>query len=323
MTDLTESAHSFLAGQHGVASLAQLLESGLTARQIEHLVQRGALINLCRAAYRSPSIRPTERTWCAAVCLAHDGVVIGGPTAGRLWGFRRMAADRRVHAIAPLGQRSPIGSNIVLHRTELIRPGDVVERDDGIRVLDRARTAIDLARFLRGDDLVSVIEQAIAQTPQHWHHRFEVPASWARHRPWVQTYLAALRQRISGPGAESHAEVRVGVALSRSGVEGLVRQHSIELPDHGPARFDLAVPPLRWAVEIDVFPTHAEPAGALDDARRDRAAAQIGWRVTRVSASDYEHRFDETIARVTDEFRQRRSEFLAADRSDPTSNDAA
>jgi hypothetical protein len=125
-------------------------------------------------------------------------------------------------------------------------------------------------------------------------------------RPWLTTYLRQLERRSPGAAAESHPEVRVLLALERSGVEGLVRQLSIELPGFGTARFDLAVPALRWAIEVDVHPRHMETFGAISDGRRDAAARSIGWRTSRITRDDYEHWLDARVGELTTLYRDLR-----------------
>ncbi len=89
-------------------------------------------------------------------------------------------------------------------------------------------------------------------------------------------------------------------ALQRRGVHGLVRQLPIELPGYGTARFDLAVPRLKWAIEIDAHPTHEESLGRLRDRRRDAAATAEGWLTSRIDRDTYEFglaaRLDELLA---------------------------
>ena len=84
-------------------------------------------------------------------------------------------------------------------------------------------------------------------------------------------------------------------APGAAGISGLERQYPIDLPGYGRARFDLAVPSLRWAIEVDVHPAHRETAGIVSDRRRDRASQAVGWWTSRVSADDYEEGFDATI----------------------------
>ncbi len=303
MTYLPPEAHALFERQHGVASIEQLEMCGLSRRQVEHLERNGALFNVLRGAYRSPSVPETELGRCAALCVARPGVAIAGPTAGRLHGFRRVSGDRRIHLIAqPGAQPATVDPRVVTYRTAAIHPHDVIARPDGIRVTSQPRTALDLARSLRFGDLVSVIEQAMHDGAASDAEMRAVAVDWVRRRPWVRRYLAALDCRLGGGAAESHPEVRVGRALRAAGVHGVVRQFRIELNGYGWAKFDLAVPRLRWAIEVDVFPTHEELAGAWSDRRRDDAATRLGWVVDRITRSRYESAFEDEIRSLTAQF---------------------
>lgn len=299
MVHLTRHAHELLARQHGVASTQQLLDTGLSARQLRHLQQSQDLELVLRGAYRTPSAPDTELARCAAVCAARSDVAIAGPTAGRLWGFRRLPSDHRIHVLAPPASNPAIARWVVPYRTDARHDHDVVDRDDGIRITTRARTAYDLARWLGPDDLLSVIEQAAHDGRLDDGDFLDVAADWlSPRRPWAREFLQTLDRRLPGGAAESHPEVRVAEALGRAGVRGLVRQHRVELPGHGDVRFDLAVPELRWAIEVDLHPRHRETLGIASDERRDRAGGAIGWMTTRVSDVQYQDRFNETIAEL-------------------------
>lgn len=299
MAHLTPHAHELLARQHGTVSVEQLLATGLSLREVRHLQRSGDLELALRGAYRTPSAPVTEVSRCAAVCLARPDVAIAGPTAGRLWGLRRLPVDRRIHVIAPRASQPAAARWVVPYRTDALHDCDVIERTDGIRVTSRARTALDLARWLGPDDLLSVIEQVVHDGRLSDDDLLAVAVDWlSPQRPWVRWFLHALDRRLPGGPAESHPEVRVADALHNSGVHGLTRQHPIELPGYGSARFDLAVPALRWAIEVDLHPTHRESLGMASDQRRDRAAAAIGWSTSRVGSDDYRHRFNETIAEL-------------------------
>jgi very-short-patch-repair endonuclease len=292
-------ASEFFARQHGVVSFHQLAESGIGRRQIEHLIERGEFVPFIRGVYRTPSVPVTELSRCAAVCLAHPRVVVAGPTAGRLWGFRSLTRDRRVHVLAPRHYRASKADWCTAYRTDVLSRHDVCERADGIRLTHRARTALDLARHLRSDDaLLSVIEQAAHEGRlRDGDLRAVVPASPFQ-RAHVRRFLAQLDRRLAGGAAESEPEVRVGEALREAGVVGLERQFAVDLPGYGHARFDLALPSQLWALEVDVFPTHSEMLGRERDRRRDEAAAIVGWTVRRISATQYERHFDRTIADI-------------------------
>jgi very-short-patch-repair endonuclease len=176
-----------------------------------------------------------------------------------------------------------------VYRTAAIHPHDIIERSDGIRVTTRQRTAFDLARVLPSHDLLSVIEQAMRDGRLDDGHLRDVAIDWlSPQRPWARMFLLQLDRRLAGGPAESHPEVVVGEALAAAGVRGLVRQFVIDLPGYGPARFDLAIPRRKLAVEVDVFPTHDETLGRLRDRRRDNAATAIGWTTARLDRATYE-----------------------------------
>jgi very-short-patch-repair endonuclease len=296
---LTPLAHAVFARQHGAASVQQLVDTGMSPRKIRALQQSGGLDLVLRGAYRTPSTPITELGRCAAVCLARHDVAIAGPTAGRLWGFRRLPDDQRIHVIAPRASNPAISRWVVPYRTDARHDHDVIDRHDGIRITSRARTALDLARWLGPDDLLSVVEQAAHDGNLADADLLDVAVDWlSPQRRWVRSFLQALDRRLPGGAAESHPEVRVADALRVAGVRGLVRQHRLYLPGRGEVRFDLAIPELCWAIEVDVHPTHRETIGAARDARRDQSAAAIGWSTTRITKTQYEHQFNETIAEI-------------------------
>lgn len=317
MSYLPAAAHRLFARQHGAASLSQLLGSGLTAKQIENHVANDALIGVLRGAYRSPSVGETEAMRCAEICLARPEVVISGPTAGRIHGFRKLPADRRTHITAPCGANpSTALPRVVTFHTKAVRCQDIIQRSDGIRVFSRPRTAMDLARFLDSPDLQSVVEQAMHDGRHDAAEMIAVGADWTFRRRWVRSYLSSILLRLDGPPAESHGEFLVGELLRRRGVGGLVRQYQLVAADRT-MRFDLAVPRLRWAIEIDLFPTHEETVGAASDRMRDLAAASECWTVSRLTRQQYHHELASSIDHLVNEYRRLDRHRLAARVDDP------
>ena len=299
MAHLTPAAHHHFATHHGIASIGQLIDCGMTRHEIKRLTELGSLEFVVQGAYRSPSVDFDELARCAAISIAHPESVIAGPTAGRLWGFRRLPADRRIHVISPPASHPTSCDWVVPYRTSAIDSDDVFERPDGIRLTTRPRTAFDLARFVSPSDLRSIIEQAMHDGRHSADDMADVAIAWqSPRRRWARTYLEQLGQRVDGGAAESHPEVMLAEALVHAGVRDLRRQHPIALPDYGQARFDLAVPAIKWAIEVDVHPTHRESAGIDSDGRRDRSAASIGWLVSRVAKRAYRDAFAETVSEL-------------------------
>jgi very-short-patch-repair endonuclease len=184
----------------------------------------------------------------------------------------------------------------------------VIRRHDGIAVTNRARTALDLARFVGATDLLSIIEQVIRDGNLTDDDLRATAIDWmSPRRPWIRLFLEVLDGRLHGGAAESHGEVVVGDALRSVGVRGLQRQFRLDLPGYGPARFDLAVPDVRLAIEVDLHPTHFETNGRRRDAARDLAAQRLDWRVARIVASDLGTGLPATVRRLDREIRAMRA----------------
>lgn len=283
MTHLPGSALEHLRTHHGVASIDALLRHGVTIHGVRRLRESGQIVQVLEGVYHHRLVPFDEPARCVAVCSAHPEAVISAVTAGRLWGFRRLPRDNRIHGLFPPASQPTLASWVVPYRTSAFQDDDVVERTDGITLTSRARTAFDLARHLPDTNLLSVMEQAMHDGHFGPDVLWTVAEPWlSPRRPWARRFVGLLSRRIDGAGAESHPEVLVGSALVSAGVRGLHRQHCIDLPGYGRARFDLAIPDLRWAIEVDAHPTHRETAGAASDERRDLAATHIGWTVTRL-----------------------------------------
>lgn len=310
MLRLVPEVIDHLEAHHGIVSLDVLRDAGYSSAGIKQLVRAGVLELVLHGAYRLRGHRLTRLGRLAAVCTAHPGVAIAGRSAGELWGFRRMPPVVRVavdgdlvepvHVIAAPGSHPTVKRWVSVYRTAAIHwETDVVVRPDGIRVTDRPRTALDLARDVRGLDLLSIIEQAMHDGGHDPTEMRAVAADWqSPRRRWLDEYLHLVDRTLPGAPAESHPEVRLGAALAAGGLYGIERQYPLDLPGHGAIRFDLAVPRLRWAIEVDLFPTHHETAGRLSDEARDRACHALGWTITRLGPRDLAESFDATVDRL-------------------------
>lgn len=314
MAHLTPEALEHFETHNGVASAAQLRDRGVGREAVKTLRRQGLLELVLDGAYRLRGQPMTMLGRCTAVCVAHPGHVIAGPTAGRTYGLRRLPGDARIHTISPPHSNPTVAPWVKPYRTAAIHADDVIARPDGIVVTTLPRTALDLARFLGDVDLLSVIEQAMRDGRHCDEEMRRVAADWVSpRRPWLRRFLWLLDRRLAGGHAESHHETVLGDALVAAGVSGLVRQFPIDLPGYGRAFFDLAAPELCWAIEVDVFPTHLESAGRASDRRRDAGANELGWTVTRVDESCFGPTLEATVARLVDIHRT-----LSAERSDPS-----
>ena len=224
-----------------------------------------------------------------------------------------LARDGLVHVIAPPASHPCREPWVKAYRTALIDPEDVVTHPDGLRLTSPSRTVVDLTRYVDPFALTSIVEHAISSglcsetAMERTAARLATPG-----RSWARRFLRTLASRHPGAAAESEGELRVFRALVRAGAVALVRQHVITLPGYGPARFDMAIPPLRWALEVDLHPEHRTPEGRARDSLRDVAAEGLGWRVRRVGEVELDRRrLPTTIAALVTEIERRRADVAA------------
>jgi len=295
----TTESLEFLRTHHGVATSFELQQCGLSAPAVRSLVEAVNLVAVVKGVYRIPAVAFDESARCVAIRAAHLDVAISGPTAGRLWGLRRLPRDQRIHVLAPPASHPTVSSWVVPYRTAAFHPEDVVRRPDGIAVTSRGRTALDLARFVSVTDLLSIIEQVLRDGKLDDNDLRTVAVDWmAPQRPWIRRFLELVDGRLRGGPAESHGEAVLGLALDSAGLIGLERQHRIDLPGYGPARFDLAVPSVRLAIEVDLHPTHSETAECRSDTARDVAAGELDWTVERVIDDHFGANLPATVWRI-------------------------
>ncbi len=163
MSALNKPILEWTATHHAVATDADLARLGLSRSQRRQLVEDKLMERVLDGAYRFPGLPVDELSRCVAACSRPGGLIVAGPTAGRLWGFRRMPHDGLTHVIAPPASNPSIERWLRPYRTAMIDPLHVVERDDGIRLTSPPRTMVDLSRHLSDTDLRSVIDQVESQ----------------------------------------------------------------------------------------------------------------------------------------------------------------
>lgn len=306
----TRELVALAARQHSAITDVQLKALGISSSQRRTLVRDGWLERLLDGTYRVAAGGSHELARCVAACARPGRLVIAGPTAGRLWGYRRMPNDGLVHVVAPPASHPSVEPWMVPYRTTKLDNRDIVQRNDGIRLTSPPRTAVDLMRYLPTADVRSVVEQIISTghctAATMW--RVAEPLATPG-RPWARTFLALLDQRPSGGAAESHWESRVSAELVRRGVLGLSLQRWLDVPDLGLVRLDASVDAVRWGVEVDGHPEHFTEDGVDHDDRRDLACQAIGWCVSRVTALALAASFDGTIDALMRVYQRRCSEF--------------
>ncbi len=317
MLGLPLSLITFAHGLHGVVSSPELAGLGITPHQRKALVAAGLLTPVFPGVYRLAGAVDTVESRCRAVCLACGEAVITGRAAGALWGLRRMGRVDVIEARVPHFAQSFRSPTVRLRRCNHLPAGDIVHRPDGIRVVSAARLPFDLAADLSRIDLVSVIEQVLDQDRCTISQLLDVDQRlFHPARPGSRQYRSVIRSRpVSGGSADSHLEVVLHEALVAAGVRGLVRQHPITVRGGIVLHPDLAVPALRWAVEVDHTWWHQPTVAVRRDKERDRLTAAEGWVTSRVADDDITADLSGTVAELLAVHRRLRA--AARPASDP------
>lgn len=291
--------HSWLAAHHGIVTGRDLPALGLGHGDARTLVRAGHLVVVRRGIYRSPHVPLGRTQLMAAACLANPEAAIGFTTAGREWGFRRMAGAE-VHVLVPHGS-TPELPGIEVHRCRRIDAVDLAgRRGDGIRLTSPPRTLFDSGAVVPEDALASAIEQAIADrrctigTLMSTRARLFHP-----NRPGAQRFDAVLQGRPALRGAaRSELERTVRAAIQLAGLPAPEVNAWFVLPNGERIRIDLAWPAWRLAVEVDHPFWHDREEEAARDKRRDRKLAVAGWLSLRISKLDVDVRLADAVSDI-------------------------
>jgi elongation factor P len=254
------------ARQYGVVARRQLVELGLSARQIDHRVGRRRLHVLHRGVYAvGHPLLSLKGRWMAAVLASGTGAVLSHRSAAALWELRATSRTR-IEVTVPRKQRSRPG--IELHRMRLTP--DEITTHEGIPTTTPTRTLHDLAAVLPPREIERALEYAdIARIPIE-------PGS-----PRLTDFLDARRSKPT----RSQLEEAFLALVDAHDLPRPRRNERIATAE-GYVTVDAVWPEARLVVELDGYETHGTRAAFVRDRRRDRLLTLEGWRVIRVTYDD-------------------------------------
>ena len=278
LTDL--ALRELAASQHGVLTLDQLRERGLSERAIRDRAAGGRLRRVHRGVYALDRLDQRGR-WMAAILACGERAVISHRSAGALHGL--VGEGLAVDVTAPRGARRG-RAGIAMHGRTL--PPDDVTLGDGVPCTAPMRTLLDLAGTIdagalnraiaRSEELrifdLAAVEQLLART---------------RHLPG-RAALASAVANFDAPSAatRSPAEKRFLVAIRRARLPQPSVNVWIPLPEGGGYRPDFLWRERWLIVEIDGRSYHARRAAFEHDRRRDRRLRLLGYETVRYAARE-------------------------------------
>jgi hypothetical protein len=142
-----ESLFQLVHRQYGAVSRLQLLDRGLTERQIDRRVCHGRIHVLARGIYSVAGISPSWEQRAVAAWLASADrrfpAVLSHQTAAALYDFPGFERAGNPHLIAAEGDRHTNPLGLVVRRNDL-RADDVAVHESGAQVTTPVRTTLDL-----------------------------------------------------------------------------------------------------------------------------------------------------------------------------------
>jgi very-short-patch-repair endonuclease len=262
------------SSSHGVVTRGELLEAGLTSRQIARRLRRGSLIRVHRGVYRVGHRAPNlEALYLAAVRACGERAVLSGTAAAHLWGLLK-GRPPPPQVTAPSERRV---DGITCRRCRDLDPRDTTIWR-GVPLTAVPRTLIDLAGVLDVKALARACHEADVL-----------------HRTTPAQVEAALQRRQKSPGAAQIRRVLRGeerVTLSRLEARflSLLRANHLPLPETNKLvvgrRLDCRWPRRRLVVELDGYRYHRSRHAWEEDRRRERQVRARGDEFRRYTWGD-------------------------------------
>jgi very-short-patch-repair endonuclease len=248
--------------QHGIVTVAQLLEAEFTRSAVSHRVRRCWLVAVFRGVYQVGPVRAPRGLEMAAV-LATGGV-LSHHSAAAVWGIRPHDGDVHV-SVSGRDQRPRPGLRI--HRSLSLNAAV----QDGLPLTTPTRTIHDLAACLPQHELDRAVEQAQIL---HLATRDEIAAELPRRgRRALQAALAD-EPRVTRSEAERRLLALIKAArLPRPDTNVRVEGYEV----------DLFWADQRLVVEIDGYAYHGTRQAFERDRARDAALQAAGYRVVRLT----------------------------------------
>ena len=276
------------AAQADVVAHWQLRAAGLTRWMIEHRARTDGWRVLHPGVYKlnhAPLTWPQR--WFAAALTTHD-TVLSHAAAAACWGFLRYIGTETVTRPGDGGPRR--SRKLVVHRSTTL--DGAVTRHGGIPITTPERTLIDIAPDLGDRDLGRAFREAIRLRLTTARRILAAVRRHDRRRGTSRVRrLALCYGGLPYARTRSNAEAVALEILHDAGVEPPVVNERVAGEEA-----DLSWPRRRLIVEIDGPRYHRFRD---EDARKERAWAEAGYTVRRISSDDVYARPERLVELVT------------------------
>jgi hypothetical protein len=268
--------------QHGLVTLEQLDDLGITRRQRQWRLDVGRWETPYTGVYRVGGLPPSWRSDVLAACLAGDATA-SHRSAAALWGLPGGRRDL-VEIITDRWERAQ-HTGLIVHESLLLESIDRTDID-GIPTTTVERTIFDLCRYASEVVVDMAVDRALVRGLTRYEKLIAAEQRLAtRGRPGAARFHSVMARRVDGGATpESAPERRLAHALVRQGLPEPVVQFEVRDPDGRlVARCDLAYPQWNIVIEYDSVQEHTGRAALLRDSARRNAVSAAGF--TTVSAT--------------------------------------
>jgi very-short-patch-repair endonuclease len=282
--------HEIGAGNHGVASRAQLIAHGMASHVIDRMIRSGRLAIVRRGVYRVGPLEQARSAEMSAVLRCGAGCRISHMSAAALLGVVARGTDPTVDVTLPRSRRCR-EAGLRVHRVRDVRADEVAVLD-GIPVTTAARTLLDVASIMSERD----IEQALATALRSRLVTRDDALRMADRHP-LHRGSRRLRQLLAADGepafTRSEAEEKLlrlvrSAKLPRPELNARVAGHEVDFMWRDP----------RVIAEADGWAFHGSARSFAADRRRDAELAGAGYRVLRFTWADVTDGQLLTVARL-------------------------
>ncbi|HET7445955.1 MAG TPA: type IV toxin-antitoxin system AbiEi family antitoxin domain-containing protein [Solirubrobacterales bacterium] len=253
--------------QHGIVTLRQLEEAGITRAGVARRAERGQLHRVHQGVYAvgyPPSSQ--EAWWMAAVLACGDGAVLSHMSAAALWDLLN-PQDGPIHISLPSQSGRRRRERIRIHRCPSLAAGNEVTKRRDIPVTSVPRTLTDLRR---SDCPERLLRRATRQAELR---KFALPAAT--------------------PARRTRSDLEDDFLV-------FLRHHHLPLPEVnvklGRWEADFLWRPQRLVVETDFYDTHRGTIAFEDDHQRDLDFRRLGYRVRRYTGAQLRNHPAQVVA---------------------------
>jgi hypothetical protein len=269
------------SGQHGLVTLAQLVEAGYGEPTIRRMLRSALLEPVHAGVFRlAGSVRSHDQRLLAAVMAAGPGSAVSHRAAAAVHGLWTL--PRALVEITVARPTSPDLGEVIAHRLADLHPRWVVSVR-GIPVTTPARCLVDLGAVMTFREVSIVAERAFGRrVVTRSELAAGIDAVARRGRAGVGIARRLLDSGFSVLETPSVLQARLSGVLGRYGVPLPIAEHAV-YDGQGAfvGRVDFAYPEIRFAIETDGFEAHSTRRAFDHDRARQNDLVDLGWTVHR------------------------------------------